>query len=202
MLLPITGVSFQFGSLCLPKQRGTSANWIAWYLAFSGLAVGLQLCTTIYCAMIFAASFRPEAHSTSTGTEATQLSTANSSTAKQAPVSGMYRKRRSWRSVQKVLLLQWRSIVLSVLVAFGAIYFAVVYITTADVRQQQLTSENYSTSFHWIWCLVGSKGDKHPCMNYAEQLGLNESGTVASVALVSVSCTIHTYDRSLTPLYS
>lgn len=186
--LPITGVSFQVGPLCLPKKHLTFITWFGWYLAFSSLAALIQISTTIFCIAVYLASLRD--------TQARQSLTTSSSAGEVDPrsapsptiVSGMYASRPAWKQVKKVLVLQWRSILLSLLVVVEAIYFGVIYVMLSNTAQQQLSEAGGSPAIlAWGSCLVTNNGDKNACLGLAADLGLKQGSAVASFVMLAVS---------------
>lgn len=189
--IPVTGVSYQVGPLCLLNKTASYATFFGWYLTFSAIAGLLQLSTTTYCLWIYVRSFR-ETTSQQSNTEPTTETSVDEVMKKKVQdsqtVSGMYKKKHGWRRVKKVLMLQWRSIVLSMLVVASAIYFGAVYVVLSKTTQLQVTGANDAPAvLDWATCVVVNQGDKNACLDLAARFGVTEGGATAAFLLLAVS---------------
>ncbi|KAI7528764.1 hypothetical protein KC331_g15577 [Hortaea werneckii] len=126
--LPVTGVSYRLGTTCIPNQQQSFVTWFGWLIAFGCLAALLQFGTTAFCLFLYARHFWQNG---SRETEAYDVSTAGLAAEGQRRPSIRLGKRLAWRRVQKVLFLQWRSIILSILVIIETVFFGAVYVAAA-----------------------------------------------------------------------
>jgi hypothetical protein len=179
--LPTTGVSFRVGGTCLPNPRGAFVTWFGWLLAFACLSFIIQFSTTGFCLAVYLRSFfRHESQSLSTGT----TGSSNPSSEKGVRKIG---KRLAWRRVQKVLILQWRSIVLSLFVIIESIYFGTVYAAQVATAKESGKAVHTEQIYNWTMCLIRTGGEKNECLDLAKGLSLPEDTAVASFFMVSVS---------------
>lgn len=116
-------------------------------------------------------------------------------------------KRMAWRRVRKIMLIQWRSIVLSILVIVQAAYFGTVYVAMTRLQAENEAGARTMESEQWSTCLVLNGGDKDACLQYAHALGIDENVVVASMFMASVSPAIRRADsegslRMLTTVHS
>ena len=93
----------------------------------------------------------------------------------------------AWRRVQKVLALQWRSILLSLQVIVQTVYFGSVYVAAARATEADEQSTKSAQVMQFIECLVLSGGDRNACLSYAKVLGLNQNTVLASFFMSAVS---------------
>ena len=183
--LPITGVSYRLGGNCLPNPHGAFVTWFGWLLAFACLAAVIQFITTGFCLFIYARNLLGYSTPGSSGIAA---STGSSTPAVASTDSkaGDIGKRLAWRRVSKVMLMQWRSIVLSLLVILESVYFGTVYAAQVNSAKEAAKPEHTAQTEAWSLCLILNGGDKNQCLPLAQQLRLEESVVIASLFMASV----------------
>lgn len=192
--LPITGVSYRLGNVCVPANPSALATWFAWLLIFASVSWIIQVVTILYCLWRFASSYvaGPTRASNSKGSNTTTDSATEVSGTPEAPrkiiLSSRRRRRIAWRKVRSILLLQWRSIVMAFIVVNLTIYFGIVFIQQTAATQA-LTGGRGLTKIDLLWvaCLIANNGDKNSCLGTAPGLGLSESRAVGTLILASVS---------------
>lgn len=96
-------------------------------------------------------------------------------------------KKLAWRRVRKVLGLQWRSVLLSILVIVETVYFGTVYVAASKAVQADKMPTKSVQVEQWGACLVLSGGKKDECLGYARVLGLSEQLVIASLFMSAVS---------------
>ncbi|KAK3712962.1 hypothetical protein LTR37_008847 [Vermiconidia calcicola] len=183
--LPITGVSYRLGGNCLPNPHGAFVTWFGWLLAFACLAAVIQFITTGFCLFIYARNLLGYSTPGSSGIAA---STGSSTPAVASTDSkaGDIGKRLAWRRVSKVMLMQWRSIVLSLLVILESVYFGTVYAAQVNSAKEAAKPEHTAQTEAWSLCLILNGGDKNQCLSLAQQLRLEESVVIASLFMASL----------------
>lgn len=191
--LPVTGVSFRVGGACIPNPKGAFVTWFGWLIAFGCLGAIIQLSTTGFCLAVYVKSIfkheRDMSLSTTTGASATSETAAigpKDGGGKALPANKL-KKRLAWRRVHKVLLLQWRSILLSLFVIVETIYFGTVYAAQVENAKQTAKPEHSIDVYRWTVCLIQNQGDKEKCIPLARALSVPEDTVVASFFMVSVS---------------
>lgn len=164
-------------------------TWFGWLIAFGCLAAMIQFVTTGFCVAVYARQLlRKNTNEPSTSdTTASGTATSPTTPSSNQPSSQFGTKRLAWRRVHKVLLMQWRSIALSVLIIIECLYFGTVYVAQTRAGREAGKPEHVPQIQAWITCLVMSTGDKAKCLHLAAPLGINENTVVASLFIISVS---------------
>ena len=193
--LPITGVSYRLGNVCVPANPSALATWFAWLLIFASVSWIIQVVTILYCLWRFASSYvagPTRASSKSSNTTESTAATVEATGTPEAPrkiiLSPRRRRRIAWRKVRNILLLQWRSIVMAFIVVNLTIYFGIVFIQQTAATQALAGGRGLTkVDLLWVACLVANNGDKNACLSTAPGLGLSESRAVGTLVLASVS---------------
>ncbi|KAI6819069.1 hypothetical protein KC332_g11251 [Hortaea werneckii] len=175
--LPVTGVSYRLGTTCIPNQHYSFVTWFGWLIAFACLAALLQFGTTGFCLFLYARHFWQNG---SRETETYDVSTAGLAAEGQRRPSIRLGKRLAWRRVQKVLFLQWRSIVLSIFVIIETVFFGAVYVAAAKAVDATRRPTKRPDVLRFLVCLIVNEGDKDACLQYTKSLGLRERTVIAS----------------------
>ncbi|KAI7358519.1 hypothetical protein KC320_g1014 [Hortaea werneckii] len=175
--LPVTGVSYRLGTTCIPNQHYSFVTWFGWLIAFACLAALLQFGTTGFCLYLYARHFWQNG---SRETEAYDVSTAGLAAEGQRRPSIRLGKRLAWRRVQKVLFLQWRSIVLSIFVIIETVFFGAVYVAAAKAVDASRRPTKRPDVLRFLVCLIVNEGDKEACLPFTRSLGLGERTVIAS----------------------
>ena len=176
--LGVSGVAYRFGDIChINHDNSLAAFWIP-TLFFASLGAILQFATLGYVCRVYLRNlWDPKSNSTA------------SSAMKSAPIeltnNSLQSKsiRSTYRRVMKVLALQWRGIVVVMIVLISTVYFAVIFnifdrLGTAALKDADKTKA-------WVVCIVLHNGDKSKCLDTASGFSLNE--TVVSAVLVLLS---------------
>ncbi|KAK5125751.1 hypothetical protein LTR85_012026 [Meristemomyces frigidus] len=188
--LPITGVSYRLGSACVPNQQNAFVTWFGWLIAFGCLAALIQFGTTTFCLWLYARHFW---QSESGGS--TDMSRAGLTAGGQRRPSIRLGRGLAWLRVKKVMELQWRSVLLSLLVIVETVYFGTVYVAaTKAVQADEMPTKSVQVG-QWAACLVLSGGKKDECLGYAKVLGLSEELVIASLFMSAVRAWLS--DRSV-----
>ncbi|KAL9081027.1 MAG: hypothetical protein Q9157_000343 [Trypethelium eluteriae] len=171
-----TGVSNRIGSTCLPNHPHTIVDFWAWLIVFAGLAVAMQLATSVYCIWVYLRNVLADHRTTNTSAERTISSKVFN------PISAEV----TWSKVRKVLLSQWRGLAISILVIIEVGYFTTVFLKEDLFASSPMTPSRVLDLEMWGFCLIESNGDKNACLDQAKVLTLGPSTVLASVILVSL----------------
>lgn len=186
--LSVTGVSYRLGATCVPNPDGAIATWFGWLIGFAVAGALIQLATSGFCLFVYARNLlRHESQQQATTTQTSVSNEANSEAGQKSNGAPTIGKRLAWRRVRKLMLIQWRSIVLSVLVIVQAAYFGTVYVALTRLQSNNEAEGRTAESEQWSTCLVLNGGNKEACLQYANALGIDESVVVASMFMASVS---------------
>ncbi|KAK3679436.1 hypothetical protein LTR78_000997 [Recurvomyces mirabilis] len=196
--LPVTGVSYQLGTTCFPNEHDAFITWFGWLLAFGCLAALLQFLTTGFCLGLYIRHFfvveSNSSHSRDNSESAASALSGLQPGAKQRPrrASVHLGRKLAWKRVRKVLLVQWRSILMSLLVTLEIVYFGVVFVAETRAARADDNPAPLGKIEAWAACLVLTKGDKEYCLLYTEGLSLSEGVVIASL-FMSVLIGIFTF---------
>lgn len=199
----VTGVSYRLGNICVPSSETAIATWFAWLIIFAALSWLIQVITILFCLWKFASSAvagsknDPSTVRSATTADASITSptfskaeTLVSVDATHRPPSMNPRRRRrvAWQKARKVLMLQWRSIVLAFVVINVGIYFGIVFIQQTVTGHAPVGVQSFAISNHeWFACLIETHGVSAACLDKVHSLGLSEGRAVGTLVLASVS---------------
>lgn len=173
--LVFSGVSFRFGDTCHINHNNSLAGFWIPLLVFAGTTLVIQFATFGYCIKVYLASLADEATTTgSSGLPSYAVS-----------ARGTVSPRQAYRRVRRVLELQWRGIVIVLVIVTDVIFFAVIFVFLDDTETNLL--KNPLQAEAWLACLIQSKGNKDQCLSLGEALVVNEATVMAVLYLLSVS---------------
>jgi hypothetical protein len=174
LLLVYSGVSFRFGATCHINHKNSLADFWIPLLAFAGLTVIIQCATFAYCIKVYLASLNDN----STTTEGSGLPSYASSIRTMTP-------RQAYRRVRRVIQLQWRGIVIVLIVVADVILFAVVFVFQDNTVQS--VKENTSLAAPWIECLLLNRGNKNQCLDKTGTLVVSLPTVTAVLILLAMN---------------
>lgn len=181
--LSVTGVSYRLGSTCIPNPDGAIATWFGWLIGFACAGALIQFATSGFCLYVYTRNLlRHESQMTTTQTSVS----GSTKTGLQSSGTPTIGKRLAWRRVRKVMLMQWRSIVLSILVIVQGAYFGTIYVALTRVQSDNQAEARTASAEQWSTCIVLNGGDKEKCLEYSHALGMDEGVVVASLFMASV----------------
>ena len=173
--LVFSGVSFRFGESCHINHKNSLADFWIPLLCFAGITVIVQFATFGYCIKVYLQSLSDEAATTnSSGLPSYSGSIRPTLTPRQA-----------YKRVRRVLELQWRGIVIVLVIIADVIFFAVVFVFLDNIEAKLI--DDPTKALPWLACLAGSKGDKNKCLKLADPLVVNIATVMAVLLLLSVS---------------
>lgn len=170
-----SGVSFRFGGTChINHENSLGDLWIP-LLVFAGVTVIIQFATFGYCIKVYLASLQDD----STTTNSSGVRSFNNS------LRGTISPRQAYRRIRRVIELQWRGIVIVLIIIADVIFFAVVFVFMDDLETNIL--KNPTKSRDWLGCLISTEGNKNACLSFAQDLVVNEATVMSVLVLLSVS---------------
>lgn len=187
--MPVTGVSYRLGNVCIPNGQAAFVTWFVWLLAFAALSAIILIGTIFYCLWKFALSALAGAlMSTHRSTKSVESSVSAGADSDQPPSKRKIRRQQrvEWARIKRVLYLQWRTILLAFVILNETIFFALVFVQSsgaAEAAAKGLTPPDEA----WAACLIYTQGDKNACLNQSTGLGLSEPRVIATLLLASVS---------------
>lgn len=183
LALIFSGVSFRFGKTCHINHNNSLADlWIP-LLVFAGLTIIIQFATFGYCIRVYLASLADNTAST----ENSNLPSYSNSIRTMTP-------RQAYRRVRRVIQLQWRGILIVLIIIADVIFFSIIFVFQDNTINNIKT--NPDLAIPWLLCLMGSKGDKSVCYNDAKALAVTESAVGAVLTLLSVCLKSHLSPQS------
>lgn len=82
------------------------------------------------------------------------------------------------------MALQWRGVLIVVLILADNVYFATVFLKFEGTTKK--TKENILKGFMWANCMAQNGGDKYKCLHIARELVIEEGNALAVLFLLSV----------------
>ncbi|KAI9866508.1 MAG: hypothetical protein M1813_001059 [Trichoglossum hirsutum] len=158
IVLSITGVSFKFGDTCQINSSNSLAAFWGPMLGFAAAAIIIQFSTT------------------TTG-----------SSALPSPLGSVriVSARQAFKRIKRVFALQWRGILIVILIIADVAFFAIAFIKFDE--STGVTKMNMRKAEKWLTCLVISNGDKHQCLSLAKKLTISEATAIAVLILLSMN---------------
>ncbi|KAI2638207.1 hypothetical protein GGS21DRAFT_488908 [Xylaria nigripes] len=158
LLLVFSGVSFRFGQTCHINHENSLADFWIPLLIFAGLTVVIQFATFAYCIKVYLASLVDSGESTLSGPS------YSNSIRTMTP-------RQAYRRVRRVIQLQWRGVVIVLIIIADVVFFAVTFVFLDDTVEQIKTDP--IKALGWIECLAISQGDRDACLKQVQPLVVN-----------------------------
>jgi hypothetical protein len=170
----LSGVSFRFGPTCHINHKNSLADlWIP-LLVFAGLTIIIQF---------YLASLADNSASTEGSGMPSYTNSIRTMTPKQA-----------YRRVRRVIALQWRGIVIVLIIVCDVILFSIVFVFQDNTIQS--IKDDPELGFPWTACLFFNGGDKVPCLPEASRLAVSMPTIGAVLFLLGVNLTRCYYKKS------
>ena len=174
ILLTLSGVSFRFGATCHINHENSLADFWIPLLVFAGLTLIVQFSTFGYCIKVYLASLADS----SASTEGSGMPSYTASVRTMTP-------RQAYRRVRRVIQLQWRGIVIVLVIVADVVFFSIVFVFQDNTVQA--AKEDMDIAMPWVVCLFETRGDKERCLDAASPLVVSLPTVVAVLILLSVS---------------
>lgn len=98
-----------------------------------------------------------------------------------------------WRRVRKVIFLQWRSIMIAVILVAQVIFFSFVFVWLDQIIEKLEHDSKFTRTGPWILCLLQHGGPADECYKLGQDALINEDILLACLFLLGVSlCKIFT----------
>jgi len=173
--LIFSGVSFRFGQSCHINHKNSLSDFWIPLLIMSSSTLIIQLGTFGYCLKVYLASLSDNS-ATTEGSSLPYTSSVRTVSPRQA-----------FRRIRRVLQLQWRGIVIVLIIIADVIFFTVVFVwqdkASEDVKRDPALSKK------WIQCLAtayANGGDKNDCLEEASKLVMSEAIVTSVLLLMAV----------------
>ena len=177
LVLSLTGVSYRFGNTCHINHDLSVQTFWGPILGFAGAATIIQFVTLGYCIRVYIRSLLQSDETT----QGSGLPSFHSS------IRTTVTARAAYRRVRKVLALQWRGVIIVLIIIVDVIFFTIVFIRMDNTTETE--TKDLGKIEPWLICLVFSGGDKDLCLDKASTLVLREGTVMAVLYLLSV-CTL------------
>ncbi len=183
--LSVTGVSFRFGDTCHINHDNALQVFWGPLLAVAAAAMVVQFGTLGYCIQVYLKALMDDT-----------TTTDNSSGL--PSYSGSVRTVSAYRRVRRVIGLQWRGILVVVVIIADVVFFSVIFVSMDNTTEAVMT--DLTKAEPWLLCLVLNGGNKSACLDKASGLVVKEATVLAVLIMLSVSLTLHSVDiRLMTP---
>ena len=192
--IAISGFSYRIGRTCtLNHENGTLAFW-GWILCFACTGLAIILFTAVHCFIIYVRSGRSGLHNDNV--ESTGVGRAKRASLLHrfhyAIRGGLYFDRNAvsgteakeqWVTIQQVLVLEWRNVALSVILAIQLIFFSTIY-WKEDAKIAYAPGHSRMEAF--AECLVEKGGYRRPCVKQVEGILLPRSTVLTGMVIAAV----------------
>lgn len=172
--LAITGVSYRFGDTCHINHDKALQDYWGPLLAFAAVSTILQFVTFGYCVRVY---IRSLFNNDSTSNDSSGLPSYNGSITK-VPAKVAYGR------VRKVMALQWRGIMIVLIIIANVVFLAVVFVKSDNT--EEAAAENLGKAEPWLLCLVLNPTNPLVCLDKASSLVTKEATVMAVLILLSV----------------
>ncbi|KAF2859547.1 hypothetical protein K470DRAFT_95880 [Piedraia hortae CBS 480.64] len=180
--LPISGVAYRLGDVCIPSRTSAFATWFVWVIVFSTLSTLILIFTIVYCIWKFALSVVSRDRLDNEVTTSTSFIQIQQTKKK----SLQRRHRLEWARIKEVLLMQWRTIILTFIIMNESVYFAIVFAQQTGAAEAALHGVR-KKDIEFASCLMMNHGNKNACLAKATGMGLNQAQVVATLILASAN---------------
>ena len=177
--LAVTGVSYRFGDTCHINHDKALEDYWCPILFFGAAAAILQFATFGYCVRVYIRAYlNDDAHSTSENRSGLPSHNGSIKTVT---------TRQAYQRVKKVVALQWRGMVIVIIIIVNVIFLAIVFVSMDN--SVQAARKNLGKAESWLLCLVGHPTDKNACLDQVASADLvqSEATVMAVLILMSVS---------------
>lgn len=175
LALSLTGVSYRFGDVCHINHTNALQDFWGPLLAFASASLIIQAITFGYCVHVYVRSLLDDNATTDASSGLPSYSgSVRTRTAGQA-----------FKRVRKVIELQWRGVVVVLILIAKLIFFAVVFVSMDN--NLMATESHPEKARPWLMCLAFSGGDKNQCLHLARELVEKESTILAVLVCLAVS---------------
>ena len=174
--MPLSGVSYRFGNTCHINHKLAAETFWGPLLAFACIAVLLQFATLVYCIRVYIrAMFQDDMVTTELSSQVPSyhLSERTAVTA-----------RAAYRRIKKVFMLQWRGIIVVLIIITDVIFFATIFIKSDNTQQAGINDRTKAAP--WLLCLALT-GDKNQCLDKTSSLVVAEPTVMAVLYLLSLN---------------
>ncbi|RYP54178.1 hypothetical protein DL768_000957 [Monosporascus sp. mg162] len=159
--------------ICWQLVNSLADFWIP-LLVFGGLTLIIQFSTFGYCIKVYLASL---ADSSAT-TEGSGMPSYAASVRTMTP-------RQAYRRVRRVIQLQWRGIVIVLIIMADVIFFAVVFVFQDNTVMS--VKEDSNLALPWVTCLIRTHGNKDQCLDEAGALVVSVPTVIAVLILLAMN---------------
>lgn len=175
LALSLTGVSYRFGNVCHINHTNGLQDFWGPLLAFGAASLIIQAITFGYCIQVYVRSLFDDNPTTD----------ASSGLPSYAGSTRTRNARQAFRRVKKVIQLQWRGVVVVLVIIAEVIFFAVIFVSMDD--SMIATETDPEKARPWLTCLALSNGDKNKCLYLAKELVEKEATIMGVLVCLAVS---------------
>ncbi|KAL9590246.1 MAG: hypothetical protein Q9203_000974, partial [Teloschistes exilis] len=144
-------------------------------LAFAAVSTIVQFATLGYCIRVYIRSlFKDDSRSQNSSGLPSHNGSIKTVTAKQA-----------YSRVHKAVAVQWRGIVVVIIIIVNVVFLAVVFVSMDNTEQAVM--QNFGKAEPWLTCLVLNRGDKEACLDKVNGLATPEPTVMAVLILMSLN---------------
>ena len=175
--LAVTGVSYRFGDTCHINHNKALQDYWGPILFFAAVATILQFATFGYCIRVYIrALMNDDLHSTSENHSGLPSYNGSIKT---------LTTRQAYQRVKKVFALQWRGLVVVIIIIVNVVFLAIVFISMDN--SVQAARNNVDKAERWLSCLARYPTNKDACLDQVGNLVESEPKVMAVLIMLSLN---------------
>ena len=178
--LALPGVSYRFGQICHINHTDSMGTFWAPLLIITGLSAFMQFSTFGYCIRVYLRSLMDPSNTT---TGSSNMASSGLPSTKGASSIKTVSARAAYRRVRKVIALQWRGIMVVMILIISIVYFSVIFLKLDNSTVKE--AQDPASAQNWLACLVEAKGDKNKCLDQVSSFVVNEAAVMAVLFLIA-----------------
>ena len=176
--LAVTGVSYRFGNTCHINHHKALQGYWGPLLFFAAVATILQFATFGYCIRVYIrALMNDDIHSTSENHSSGLPSYSGS--------VKTLTTRQAYQRVKKVFALQWRGIVVVIIIIVNVVFLAIVFVSMDN--SVQAARNDLERAEPWLLCLAMNPTNKDACLDKVGKLVEGEPTVLAVLIMLSLN---------------
>lgn len=193
-----SGFTYEIGPTCFIYQEHSFVVFWGWMIGFTIAAFVLQIITSGYCVTLYFMTHRLRIGSSASAKSSSTFGSLrywtvrkkkreSEAEAYERAIRIFNQRRNRWKGIHRVLLLQWRIILLTVALVIQCLYFGSLS-WAEDTKTASAPTNPKALAFGE--CLFLTDGNANKCMQYADALVLDKAAMLAGMGVMAVSNSI------------
>jgi hypothetical protein len=192
-----SGFTYELGPTCFIYEEHSFLVFWGWMIGFTIAAFILQIITSGYCVTLYLMTHRLRFSIASVAKSDSIFASLrywkrhkqkreSEVEAQERAIRIFNRRRIRWKGIHRVLMMQWRIILLTVALVIQCLYFGSLS-WAEDTKTASAPTNPKAIAFGE--CLFITGGDAEKCRQYADALILDKAAMLAGIGVMAVSNT-------------